>query len=142
MRFLSGAEPEVVSARAKLSSPGVDRWMTADFRLPEGATGRMTCSMFSAALLRIGARVTGTEGEMRVLNPVGAHYYHRLRIKRRDGVTRERVGTGSTYLHQLRAFAAAVRDGTPFPTPPSDSVATMRVIDEVYRAAGMHPRGF
>ncbi len=141
LRFLSGAEPEVVSARAKHSSPGVDRWMTADFRLPDGATGRMTCSMFSAALLRIGARVTGTEGEMRVFNPVGAHYYHRLKVKRRDGVTRERVGTGSTYLHQLRAFAAAVRDGTPFPTTPVDAVANMRVIDAVYRAAGMQPRG-
>jgi predicted dehydrogenase len=97
LRFLSGAEPEVVSARAKLSSPGVDRWMTAAFRLPGGAEGHMTCSLFSAALLRIGARVTGTDGEMRVFNPVGAHLYHRLRVTRNDGrVTRERVGTGST----------------------------------------------
>jgi predicted dehydrogenase len=114
--------------------------MTADFRLP-GATGRMTCSLFSAALLRIGARVTGTDGEMRVLNPVGAHYYHRLRVKHADGVTRERVGTGSTYSHQLRAFGAAIRDGAPIPTPPADAVANMRVIDAVYRAAGMSPRG-
>ena len=141
LRLLSGAEPEVVSARAKTSSPGVDRWMTADFRLPDGATGRMTCSMFSPTLLRIAARVTGTDGEMRVLNPVGAHYYHRLRVKGRNGVSRERVGTGTTYLHQLRAFAAAVRDGAPYPTTPADAVANMRVIDAVYRAAGMHPRG-
>ncbi|MEY2478685.1 MAG: hypothetical protein QOG87_4000 [Actinomycetota bacterium] len=142
LRFLSGAEPEVVGASAKLSSPGVDRWMTADFRFPGGVDGRMTCSLFSAALLRIGARVTGTAGEMRVFNPVGAHLYHRLRVKRKDGrITRERVGSGSTYSHQLRAFAAAIRDGTPIPTGPSDAVANMRVIDAVYRAAGMQPRG-
>jgi predicted dehydrogenase len=141
LRFLSGAEPEVVSAESKLSSPGVDRWMRADFRFADGRTGRMTCSLFSAALLRIGARVTGDKGEMRVFNPVGAHYYHRLKVKRNDGVTRERVGTGSTYLHQLRAFVAAVEDGAPVLTPPSDSIANMRVIDGVYRAAGMEPRG-
>ena len=143
LRLLSGAEPDVIRARAKLSSPDVDRWMTADFRLPNDAVGRMTCSMFSTDLLRIGARVTGTEGEMRVFNPVGPHMYHRLRVKRAGRVTRERVGvgTGSTYLHQLRAFAAAVTEGAPFPTTPADAVANMRVIDAVYRAAGMEPRG-
>jgi predicted dehydrogenase len=141
LRFLAGAEPEVISAKAKLSSPGVDRRMTADFRLPDGVSGRMTCSMFSTTLLRIAIRVTGTDGELRVFNPVGPHMYHRLRVKGRHGVKRERVGKGSTYLHQLRAFHAAVHDGAPFPTTPTDAVANMRVIDEVYRAAGMHPRG-
>ena len=141
LRFLSGAEPEVTSASARLSSPGVDRWMTADFRFEDGRTGRMTCSLFSAALLKIGARVTGDDGELRVLNPVGAHYYHRLKVRRKDGSTRERVGEGSTYMHQLRAFAAAVQEGRPIHTPPADAVANMRVIDAVYRAAGMEPRG-
>ncbi|MEY2567516.1 MAG: hypothetical protein QOE35_2045 [Actinomycetota bacterium] len=141
LRFLSGAEPEVVSASAKHSSPGVDRWMTAEFRFPDGRTGRMTCSLFSAALLRIGARVTGEQGDMRVFNPVGAHYYHRLKVRRKDGTSRERVGTGSTYMHQLTAFAAAVQHGAPIHTPPSDSIANMRIIDAVYRSAGMEPRG-
>jgi len=111
MRFLAGAEPEVVAARARLSSPGVDRWMQADYRFADGRTGRTTCSLFSAALLNIGARVVGDAGEMRVLNPIGAHYYHRLTVRTGDGRTRERVGTGSTYLHQLRAFCAAVLEG-------------------------------
>jgi predicted dehydrogenase len=143
LRFLAGAEPEVVRARAKLSSPGVDRWMTADFRFPDGSTGRMTCSLFSANLFRIAARVTGEDGEMRVFNPIGPQYYHRLSVKTSAGHRREQVGkgTGATYLHQLRAFASAVQHGTPIHTPPADSVATMRVIDAVYRAAGMEPRG-
>jgi predicted dehydrogenase len=141
MRFLAGDEPEVVRAEARLSSPGVDRWMQADYRFSDGRTGRTTCSMFSAALLKIGARVVGDAGEMHVLNPIGAHYYHRLTIHTRDGRTRERVGTGSTYLHQLRAFCAAVLHDAPVLTPPEDAVANMRVIDAVYRAAGMSPRG-
>ena len=141
MRFLAGAEPEVIAARARLSSPGVDRWMQADYRFADGRTGRTTCSLFSAALLKIGARVVGDAGEMRVLNPIGAHYYHRLTVRTSDGRTRERVGTGSTYLHQLRAFCAAVIEGAPVLTPPDDAVANMRVIDAVYRAAGLSPRG-
>jgi predicted dehydrogenase len=143
LRLLAGAEPDVVSAAAKLSSPGVDRAMAADFRFADGRTGHMTCSMFSRDVFRIAARVTGDDGEMRVFNPVGAHYFTRLKVRTSSGVTRERVGagTGSTYHHQLRAFLAAVRDGGPVLTPPSDSIATMRVIDAVYRAAGMEPRG-
>src|SRR5262245_41491828 len=37
-RFLGG-EPEVVEAEARLSSPGVDRWMRAELRFPGGVTG-------------------------------------------------------------------------------------------------------
>jgi hypothetical protein len=41
----------------------------------------------------------------------------------------------------LRAFAAAVLRGEPVITTPEDAVATMTVIDDVYRAAGLRPRG-
>jgi len=33
-----------------------------------------------------------------------------------------------------------VQHGAPTLTPPADSIANMRVIDAVYRAAGMEPR--
>jgi predicted dehydrogenase len=49
VRFLAGAEPEVVRARARLSSPQVDRYMSADLRFADGRTGRITCSLFSSA---------------------------------------------------------------------------------------------
>ena len=47
----------------------------------------------------------------------------------------------TTYLHQRRAFAAAVQRGEPFPTTPDQAVVTMRLIDDIYRAAGLPPRG-
>jgi predicted dehydrogenase len=40
----------------------------------------------------------------------------------------------------LRAFLAAVRDGTPVITGPADAIANMTVIDAIYRAAGLEPR--
>jgi predicted dehydrogenase len=54
---------------------------------------------------------------------------------------RERVAGDPTYTCQLRAFVAAVREGTPPLTPPADSVANMTVIDDIYRKAGLPLRG-
>jgi len=141
LRFLAGAEPEVLHAEARLSSPGVDRWMAAEFRFADGLTGRMTCSLLSAALLRASALVRGDHGIMTVFNPIAPQFYHRLRVQT-DAVSRtEHLHGDGTYTHQLRAFAAAVRGGAPVPTGPEHGVANMRVIDEVYRKAGLQPRG-
>jgi len=141
VRFLAGAEPTVTRAEARLSSPQVDRYMAADFSFADGGSGRMTCSLFSAWLLRVSAAVRGDAGELSVLNPVVPHLYHRLRVRTKDGTRVERLPGDATYTHQLRAFVAAVREGTPVPTDPADAIANMRVIDAVYRAAGLSPRG-
>ena len=85
LRFLSGAEPEVTAARAKLLRPGVDRWMQADMSFDDGRTGRITCALLSARLLKVGVRVTGDEGVMTVLNPTAPQFYHRLRVKAGGG---------------------------------------------------------
>jgi predicted dehydrogenase len=46
-----------------------------------------------------------------------------------------------TYLCQLRAFRASVRDGAPVVTSAEDAVRNMRAIDAIYRAAGLPVRG-
>lgn len=140
VRFLAGAEPDVVAADARLSSPGVDRYMAADFRFADGRTGRITCSMFSAVLLRASARVRGDCGELSVLNPIGPHLFHRLSVRSARGRWTEQVNGDATYVHQLRAFVGAVRNGTPVPTGPAHGIANMRVIDAVYTKAGLQPR--
>ena len=68
------------------------------------------------------------------------HAFHRFRVKTPSGTRQESFEKVTTYSCQLEAFAAAVLDGGPVLTPPSDSIANMRVIDDVYRAAGMQPR--
>jgi predicted dehydrogenase len=141
LRHLSGAEPTVTSAEARLSSPGVDRWMRADLRFDDGRTGRITCSLWSATLLSIRARVVGELGTMDVLNPVAPQLYHRVTVETPAGKRRERVAKASTYVCQLRAFAGAVLRGEPIPTGPEDAVKNMRVIDAIYRAAGLPLRG-
>ena len=141
LRHLAAAEPEVTSAKARLSSPRVDRCMTADFSFADGRTGRIACSLMSSSLLRISARVTGELGEMRVLNPVMPQFFHRLTVRTANGKRVERLKGGPTYEMQLRAFAAAVTGGAPVITSPADSIANMRVIDRIYQAAGLGARG-
>jgi predicted dehydrogenase len=132
-------EPTVVAASAKLSSPNVDRWMQADVEFPGGASGRITCSLFSAQLLRIGVRVTGDDGQLSLFNPLQPKLFHRMVIRSSAGRRVEKVPGETTYTYQLRAFAAAARSGdtSSVLTPPSDAIVNMRVIDAIYDASGL-----
>jgi predicted dehydrogenase len=140
VRLLAGAEPSVVRAKARLSSPGVDRAMTADFQFADGRTGRITCSLLSRNLLKTAVRVVGDAGRLDVINMQAPQIWNRVTIRTSGVRTHERVRGEPTYNYQLRAFHAAVTDGTAIPTSPPDAVANMRVIDDVYRAAGLEPR--
>jgi predicted dehydrogenase len=141
LRLLGGDEPEVTGARARLQSPKVDRWMQADVRWPEGHTGRMTCALWSSTPLKLAIRAKGDRGELRVFNPTGPQFYNRFTVRTDGQKRREKFPRKATYTYQLEAFTSAVLRGTAVLTPPSDSVQNMRVIDAVYRAAGLPLRG-
>jgi predicted dehydrogenase len=140
LRLLAGSEPEVVAARARLARPQVDRRMVAQLRFPNDVQARMTCSMLSHTLVRIAARAIGDKGEMRVTNFVAPHLFHRLVVRTAQAKRTEHMQGDSSYTYQLRAFVDAVTTGTPVLTGPADAIANMRVIDAVYRAAGMAVR--
>ncbi len=140
-RLLGGEEPTVTAATAKLRTPDVDRAMQAELAFPSGHRGRVTCSMWSSSVLKTYARARGDRGELRVINPTNPQVWHRMRITV-DGSTRtERFSRRPSYEFQLDAFTAAVVRREPTLTPPSDSIANMRVLDAIYTAAGMRPRG-
>lgn len=141
VRTLAGAEPQVVSAQAKLRRPNVDRAMNADLRFADGRTARIVCSLWSSTVLSLQARVQGERGDLHVINPFLPHLFHRLRLRVAGKTHSERVPGESTYTHQLRAFVDAIRTGAPILTDAQDAIANMRVIDAVYRAAGLTVRG-
>jgi predicted dehydrogenase len=137
VRTFGGSTPEVVSARAKLRDPQVDRAMTAEVRFAAGHTGRVRCSMWSSRLLQINARVVGDRGELHVFNPVMPQFFHRLSIRSSDGRRVERFPRRASYSYQLDAFTAAVLRGEPVKTTPTDAIENMTVIDAIYRAADL-----
>jgi predicted dehydrogenase len=139
LRLLSPGDPAVTAAKAlTLKRDGrVDRAMTAEFSLPGGATAHLSTSMWSATLLRIRAKVVGAHGTLTVTNFAAPHLWSRFTVTAGGQRRRERFGGDTTYVHQLRAFAAAVRGEPTNLTPPADSVATMALIDDIYTAAGL-----
>jgi predicted dehydrogenase len=115
--------------------------MEVKYAFPSGASGHSTTSMWSHRLFRFSLKVTGTRGEMKVLNFIAPQFFNRLTVKVDGKKTSERVKGEATYTAQLRAFEAAVNDSGPVLTTPEDAIITMKVIDDIYRAAGMRVRG-
>jgi predicted dehydrogenase len=145
LRLLAPGDPQVTGARALTlrRDPRIDRAMTAQFSFPGSATGQSTAtgeiraSMWSSNLLRVRARVVGERGALTVTNFVAPQVWSRFTVTVDGRRRRERFGGEATYVHQLRAFAAAVRGEPANLTPPSDSIATMSLIDDIYTAAGL-----
>ena len=141
IRHFSGAIPSVKAARARAGAPGIDVAMEADLELPGGVDARMTCSMEPTAPLKVTFEAHGDRGSLAVVNPLAPHRGHQLTLKTVDGEKSETFEGESTYTHQLRAFAAAVRGGPAMPTDGHDGVISMRIIDDIYRKAGLPVRG-
>jgi predicted dehydrogenase len=140
VRTLAGAEPTVISAAAKERTPGVDRWIRAEFSFSDGRTGRITAGMWSSTLFRSHIRVIGERGVLTVINPLAPHVFNLILVRHGRRTRWERVRGRATYEYQLEAFVAAIREGGTVLTGPPDSVANMKTIDAIYRAAGLQPR--
>ncbi|WP_233151435.1 Gfo/Idh/MocA family protein [Mycobacterium lehmannii] len=137
VRTFGGSTPTVVSARAKLRDRQVDRAITAELRFADGPTAGIRCSLWSTDLMQINAKVIGDRGQLRVVNPVMPHTFHRLIVRSESGKRKERFPKRSSYEYQLDAFAGAVLRGEHVQTTPEDAVENMTVIDEIYRAVGL-----
>lgn len=134
-----GPTPEVLEASA-LDSGGIDRAMSATLQFPDGPRASIKASLWSAAFELPRLTITGTEGRLSVNGPYHPQFGSTIRIRSRSGRTKHRVSRASTYTLQLEAFLQAIRNGAPLKSGLQDSLAMMRVIDAVYRTAGMQPR--
>jgi predicted dehydrogenase len=141
IRLLGPGEPEVIAALATEHGPRVDDAMSAFLRFGSGATAWLDVSLTQGGKLRADVHVVGSRGQMRVQNFV--HPYVRFRLTTKAGLHTESIGSDpaeaaqTTYVGQLRAFAAAVLRAEPFPTTPEHAIGTMELIDDIYRAAGL-----
>jgi predicted dehydrogenase len=144
LRLLGGDEASVTGALADPVTDDLgataDRSLAARLAFPGGATG-----WFESAFTRDG----GFRAELHVICEDGLVHLdnfifpHRARlVATRDGaVVADEAGTEeTTYVYQLRAFAAAIAGGDPVPTSAAHAAVTMRLIDDAYRAAGLAVR--
>jgi len=145
-------EPSVTGALADpLPGQPVDRALAARLEFPGGLTAWFESSFIREGEFRADVHVIGDEGRLWLRNFVLAHE-GRLVMMAPNGAVASDIAAAdlrrarddaadTTFAWQLRAFAAAVTDGDSFPTTADNAAATMRVIDDAYRAAGLPPRG-
>jgi len=141
LRFIAGGEPEVVEASAIAGPPDVDKTMRARLAFAGGVEAALTCSLAHDAL-GSWLLIEGENGKLEANNPfLPQRGYAVTRTLNGGEPERIRVEKLPTYSYQAAEFAAVVRDGAPIRTTAEEGVANMRVIDAVYRAAGMTPHG-
>ena len=140
LRHITGQEPTVVRATAKEGNPQVDLRLEIDYEMADGLTARTVGAMCESGFTA-DMTVTGTEGIMKVVNPLVPQHGNSLEVTVGGETTKEEASKRSTYAFQLDAFVDAVCNGSPQPTDAEDAVKQMQVIDAAYLAAGMKVRG-
>ena len=137
--------PSVTGALADPVAPDAggavaDRSLAVRLAFPGGATGWSESTFTRDGKFRADLHVICRDGLVHLDNfifPVRG----RLTAVRDGAVVADEPGDGeSTYVYQLRAFAAAISSGDPVPTSAEHAAVTMRLIDDAYRAAGLAPR--
>src|SRR5581483_5429171 len=141
LREFSGLLPRVVNASAKTGPSKVDVAMEVQLEFGGGVTGRMTCSMEQGVQIAATFVARGEKGELAVLNPVAPQVGNQLTLKTAQGERTESISGETSYTCQLRAFVEQMRGKDAFPTDGAQAIVNMRIIDDVYRAAGLPPRG-
>jgi predicted dehydrogenase len=136
-----GGEPSLVSAQGggREGATGVDEWVIADLRFPNGAIGRASCHM-AADVTEMTFRIVGTLGEATASRFVRPDLDDRVLVVSQNGSRTEHLGTKSSYAFQLEALCNLIRNDVPMPTQSDDAVKTMRLVDESYRAIGFPTR--
>lgn len=143
LRTLLPGEAVVETAQATPGPPGIDLAMRALLRF-----GTLPASLYCNMAAEGGdgpralIRVTCEHGVVEAHNPMAPQRGNSLVVERRSERRERSIDGPGSFDHQL-AHMIDVMTGRAAPlTGGEDSIANMALIDAIYRAAGMAPRGF
>jgi predicted dehydrogenase len=138
-RWLDQA-PSVARAEAALKKPDVDAAMRVELAYPGGIRGRLHWDMNANARQMVWT-VTGTAGTAVVPAFAVPHLDNRIVITRDGSIEEQTLGDQTSYTYQLAALADTLQSGAEFLIDVDDLVANAELIDQVFRRAGLSPRG-
>ncbi|WP_345800746.1 Gfo/Idh/MocA family oxidoreductase [Microbacterium sp. AZCO] len=137
-------EPVVESAAAVLydDDPRIDLQTDAVLRLPSGAPAHVRASFIGDDQGAMSMRVSGSAAELAATSVIVPQWGATLRVTAGDEVLvdEKAVEGENSYARQLEHVAAVLSDGSPSILDADRGVGTMRVVDDIYRAAGLEPR--
>ncbi|MGF7140393.1 Gfo/Idh/MocA family protein [Roseimarinus sediminis] len=135
-RFILGAEPlRAVGLIDRDPEMKIDRITSAMLDFGEGRVSTFTCSTQLMPYQRI--QIVGINGRIEIEIPVNAPPDRSVKIYLNTPQRSERMSFEAVdqYALQAEAFAAAVLNDTPVPTPLSDALNNMKVIDAIFKSA-------
>lgn len=135
-RFIFGREPLRVVSSANFDPVFKTDILTSgllDFG--DSVSASFTCSTQLEPYQRV--NIMGTKGRLEVEIPVNipADEHARLWLQRNKVIEEIKVKPVNQYMLQADAFSKAILDDTPVPTPLTDALNNMRVIDAVLKSA-------
>lgn len=137
-------EPMVESATAVLydDDPRIDLQTDAVLRLPTGAPVQLRSSFLGDDQGAMSLRIAGSAAQLEATSVIVPQWGATLRVTAGDDVLiDEQAADGeNSYARQLEHLVAVLRDGSPSILDADRAVGTMRVVDDIYRAAGLQPR--
>jgi predicted dehydrogenase len=130
LRYVTDAEPTVLSAEARCEVHDVDLWMRALVALPSGASAAVECGLKGTYTPRFGVTAICQNGMIESgMNGL---------VWTKDGCRHQTpMAPDWTYKLQLEAFVRRVRGEAEDLVSLDDSVATARLIDAMYMGAGL-----
>lgn len=134
-RFVFQGEPTRVIGRLELDPEfGVDRVAAALLEFPTG-TAAFVCSTQMAPFQRV--QILGTEGRYEIEIPFNAPPDRPCRawLQTASGIETLEFPVCDQYTIQAELFAEAILQDQPVPTPLSDGVRNMRVIEAIRESA-------
>lgn len=149
-RFFAGAEPNQVTATARLHRGGVDVYTAATLRFPNGVVASFACGMDAQADNT--ALISGNEGYIQIPVPWkpgqvrNPYIMGRMATPLQDGARGRRGPQQRAYHVSARRplvtlmtddFARAVFDGAPPVVDRRDALGNMQVLDDLRRAVGV-----
>lgn len=137
-------EPRVVSASAERYEvdPRIDLRTDAILELPDGIPARVRASFIGDEDGSMALRVTGSAASLEATSVIVPQWGARLRVESSGGILLDETAQPgeSSYAKQLAHLVAVLRDDAPSPLDAARGTGTMRVVDDIYRAAGLEPR--
>ncbi len=133
--------PDVDKATPALKGYEIDRHMETELSWPNGTTARTSNSLWSWKLISLKLEVVGENGSLKIRNPYLPQLFHKLVLTNAQGKIVEKLKAESTYYYQLEEFCRRVSERDFAPESHQDSMDNMRLIDNIYKAAGMKVRG-
>lgn len=135
LRTLGGAQPDIVSAEAKMKR-GVDARMRAKLAFPNGLTADLSADM-SALAPNVRLKVRGACGAFDLINFVAPQLGCKFSVEIDGKKQSLPTGGAPTFAAQLDHVVQVMRGETPPLTGGADAAANMETIDAIYARAGV-----